>query len=93
MKNNKPFKERAVFKLERKLSDRRIVGKLHADRVDATIKAKSPDLEVGDKSYPGLYQRALTEVMQGLTDEEMEEVEKTKEEWQESGPPIDMRLK
>jgi hypothetical protein len=31
--------------------------------------------------------------MQGLTDEEMEEVEKTKEEWQESGPPIDMRLK
>lgn len=93
MKNNKPFKERAVFKLERKLSDRRIVGKLHADRVDATIKANSPDLETGDKSYPGLYQRALTEVMQGLTDEEMEEVEKTKEEWQESGPPIDMRLK
>jgi hypothetical protein len=92
-RNNKPFKDRAVFKLERKLSSRRVVGKLYADRIDAVMDEKCPDTQRGTRDYPGMYQRGLTEVMQGLTDEEMETVEKTKEEWQENGPPIDVRLK
>lgn len=92
-KNNKPFRERAVFKLERKISERRVVGKLHADRVATLISENYPVLEKGNKAYPGMYQRALTKVMDGLTDEETEEVQRTREEWQQKGPPIDVRLK
>jgi hypothetical protein len=50
-------------------------------------------IQKGDKAYPGLFQKAVTEHIKGLSDDELEEMEATRDEWQSSGPPIDVRLK
>lgn len=92
-KNNKPFKDRSVFKLERKISIRRVVGKLKADHLHEKITEKSPGIKKGDKEYPGLFQKSLTEYMSGMDDEEIGEMEKVRTEWQELGPPMDVKLK
>jgi hypothetical protein len=92
-KNNKPFKDRAVFKLERKIPLRRVIAKLRADDVHDMVVKAAPDLEKGDKGYPGHFQKAVTAVMQGLTSEELAEMEQIREEWQATGPPIDVRLR
>ncbi len=92
-KNNKPFKDRAVFKLERKIPLRRVIGKMRAEEIHDRVKAMNPDVEKGDKGYPGHFQKALTAIMEELTDEELEEMEATRAEWQKSGPPIDVQLK
>jgi signal recognition particle subunit SEC65 len=92
-KNNKPYKDRAVFKLERKIPLRRVVGKLKSKEIEDKVKILNPDIEKGDKTYPGYFQKALTDVMKDLTAEETEEMEATRAEWQEVGPPIDVRLK
>jgi signal recognition particle subunit SEC65 len=92
-KNNKPLKDRAVFKLERKIPLRRVVGKLKAEELSLLVKTMAPDIEKGDKRYPGHFQKALTRIMEDLTDEEMEEMEAVRDEWQATGPPIDVRLK
>ena len=93
LKNNKPFKDKAVFKLERKLSLRQVVAKLRADDIHQKILVNNMDVQKGDKDYPGLFQQALTEWMKGLSDAEVEELETTRKEWQEIGPPMDVRLK
>src|SRR5258705_3211453 len=92
-KNNKPFKDRAVFKLERKIPLRRVIGKMRMEEIHNRVKAMNPDIEKSDKGYPGHFQKALTPLMQELTDEELEEMEATRVEWQKSGPPIDVQLK
>lgn len=92
-KNNKPYKDRAVFKLERKIPLRRVVGKLKADKLQEMVETLNPDMEKGDKAYPGYFQKALTSLMNDLSPEELQEMETTRAEWQEAGPPIDVRLK
>jgi signal recognition particle subunit SEC65 len=92
-KNNKPYKDRAVFKLERKIPVRRVIGKLKAEEIDEMVMTLAPDVEKGDKTYPGYFQKALTSLMNKLTAEEMDEMERIREEWQNIGPPIDVRLK
>jgi hypothetical protein len=52
-----------------------------------------PDIEKEDKTYPGHFQKALTSLMKDLTDEKLEDMEVIQAEWQETGPPIDVRLK
>jgi hypothetical protein len=79
--------------LERKTSLRRVVGKLRADEIDAMISANNPDVKKGDKSYPGLFQHAVTQCLKDLTDEEKTEMEKVRDEWQASGPPLDVQLR
>lgn len=64
-----------------------------SDKVHDKVVAAHPELEKGDKEYPGKFQKALTTLMKELTAEEMAEMEKTREEWQGAGPPIDVRLK
>jgi len=92
-KNNKPYKDRSVFKLERKISIRRVVGKIRADQLHALTLEKAPNIKKGDKEYPGVFQKSLTEYMSGMNDEEKEEMERKRTEWQESGPPMDIRIK
>ena len=79
--------------MERKLSLRQVVAKLRAEDIHQLIMDKTPDAQKGDKEYPGLFQQALTILMKGLTDDEVEELEKTRKEWQEIGPPMDVRLR
>jgi hypothetical protein len=92
-KNNKPFKDRSVFKLERKISLRRVVGKLKADHLHNMVIEKTPGIKKGEKGYPGEFQKCLTVYMSRMDDEEIEGMEKTREEWQASGPPMDVRIK
>jgi len=92
-KNNKPFKDRQVFRLERKIPLRRVVGKLKSTEIREIIEETSPNLPKGDKSYPGLYQQAVTQYMSQMSKEERKEMEEVLEEWQSQGPPLDVRLK
>lgn len=92
-KNNKPFKDRAVFKLERKIPLRRVVAKSKAEELHEIVKKTNPGIEKGDKAYPGHFQKAVTSLMKDLTAEELEEMETLRAEWQDAGPPIDVRLK
>jgi len=93
LKNHKPFKDKAVFKLERKLSLRQVVAKLRTEEIHQLLVDKTPDVKKGDKDYPGLFQQALTLCMTGLTDDEVEDLEKTRKDWQNIGPPMDVRLR
>jgi hypothetical protein len=79
--------------MERKIPVRRVIGKLRSAAIHDIVAAKDPDVPRGAKSYPGLFQHALTEYMADLSAEELEEMEQTRQEWQSSGPPIDVRLK
>jgi hypothetical protein len=69
------------------------VGKAKAAEIDEIIKSSHPDLHRGDKSYPGIYQQAVTELMRNMSDEENQEMQELLEEWQAEGPPLDVRLK
>lgn len=82
-----------MFKLERKIPLRRVVGKLKTDRIHEMVKEVNPEVEKGHPAYPGYFQKALTTVMDELTEDEMEEMEAVRAEWQISGPPIDVRLR
>jgi len=79
--------------LERKIPLRRVVAKLKADELQEMVKTLNPDMERGDKAYPGYFQKALTAMMKDMSSEELEEMETTRAEWQEAGPPIDVRLR
>jgi len=92
-KNNKPYKDRSVFKLKRKIPLRRVIGKLKADEIHEMVMLSTPDVEKGDKAYPGHFQKSLTALMKDLTTEELEEMEGLRDKWQKDGPPIDVRLK
>ena len=67
-KNNKPFKDHAVFKLERKLSIRNVVGKMRSAELYKMVMEKDEGIEKGDKGYPGLYQLALLEYLKKMSD-------------------------
>jgi hypothetical protein len=79
--------------MERKIPLRRVIGKLRSAAIHDIVAEKNPDVPRGDKSFPGLFQHALTAYMADLSPEELEEMEQTRQEWQSSGPPIDVRLK
>lgn len=70
-----------------------MIGKLRSDKVHDMVMVAHPELEKGDKDYPGEFQKKLTIYMKELTEKELEEMETIREEWQGAGPPIDVRLK
>ena len=92
-KNNKPFKDKAVFKVERKIPLRRVIAKLRTDEIHQSVLADYLDIEKGDKIYPGCFQKSVTKYISELSSEETEEMEKIRTEWQNSGPPLEVRLK
>lgn len=69
------------------------MGKVKAAEINDLITSKNPGLQKGDKAYPGIYQKALTEFVTHMTDEETQEMEELLEEWQAEGPPLEVRLK
>jgi hypothetical protein len=91
-KNNKPFKDRAVFRLERKIALRRVVGKLKADLIQDLMAENRPDIQKGDKKYPGAFQLAVTDFMDGMSEEDLAEMKVKQAEWQANGPPMKIRL-
>jgi hypothetical protein len=79
--------------MERKIPLRRVIAKLRTDEIHTSVLADHPDIEKGDKSYPGCFQKAVTKYMSELGAEEREKMEKIRTEWQNSGPPLEVRLK
>jgi hypothetical protein len=79
--------------LERKLSLRQVLAKLKAEDIHEMIVTDHPEVQKGQKGYPGYFQKALTELKNDMTDEEVQELETIREEWQTAGPPIDVRLR
>jgi len=77
-----------VFKVERKLTLRWVVGRVRAAEVERLIKSTHPNLEKGDKTYPG-----LTVYMNGLDSEDKKALEGEMERWQREGPPMELRIK
>jgi hypothetical protein len=69
------------------------VGKAKAAEIKDIITSKHPDLHKGDKSYPGIYQKVVSELMKNMSEEETQEMQEMLEEWQAEGPPLDVRLK
>ena len=69
-KNNKPFQDHAVFKLERKLSIQNVFGKMRSAELHEMVMEKDGGIEKGDIGYPGLYQLALSEYLKKMSDEE-----------------------
>ena len=63
------------------------------DEIHKSVLADYPDMEKGDKSYPGCFQKSVTKYISELSSEETEEMEKVRTEWQNSGPPLEVRLK
>ena len=82
-----------MFKVERKLTLRWVVGRVRAAEVERLIKSTHPNLEKGDKTYPGLYQKCLTVYMNGLDSEDKKALEGEMERWQREGPPMELRIK
>lgn len=72
---------------------RRVVGKMRTEEIQDLITAQNPDIEKGDKRYPGLYQKALSDYMSHMSNDEKVEMQVVLEEWQAEGPPLDVQLR
>ena len=79
--------------MERKLTLRWVVGRVRAAEVEQLIKSTHPNVEKGDRTYPGLYQKCLTTYMNGLDSEDRKSLEGQMERWQREGPPMELRTK
>lgn len=78
----KPKKIKEVYTL------RDIVKQHHRDLVDEEIPY-SPK----DKLYLGSYQRAVTTVIDNMTDAQLEEAQEMVDKWNKFGPPVNVQRK
>jgi nitrate/nitrite-specific signal transduction histidine kinase len=82
-----------VFKMERKIPLRRVVARMKAEEIHEMVNSDHPDVRKGDKEYLGLFQKAVSEYLQELPDNEKAEIEQIRSEWQDKGPPEDVQLR
>jgi hypothetical protein len=82
-----------VFKIERKIQLRWVVGRVRAAEVEKLIKLTYPEVEKGDKSYPGHYQKCLSTYVKSLGKEEKAAFEGERVKWQQEGPPMELRTR
>jgi hypothetical protein len=75
-------------KVKMEYTIRDVVKQHYSSRVDQEIPFKSTD-----KEYIGSYQRAVTTVLNEMTEEDLEEVEKVLDLWNKKGAPSDLQLK
>ena len=55
--------------------------------------ADSPDVQKGARNYPGIFQKALSQYIEGMDKAEEDETKIIQKEWQERGPPLDVQLR
>jgi hypothetical protein len=60
----------------------------HREKIDSEIAIKP-----NSKRYLGAYQRAVTTILAGMEDEEMEEIQNVVDLWNEEGAPSELQLK
>ena len=78
----KPRKAKMVY------NARDVIKYNHRELIDGEIALKS-----NDNRYLGGYQKAVTAVLEGMNDEDREEIQNTVDLWNEEGGPSDLRLK
>jgi hypothetical protein len=78
----KPKKVKRIYNI------RDVIKQHYQNLVEKEIPFKSTD-----KGYLGSYQRAVTAVMNKMTEEELEEAENILESWNKEGGPSDVQLK
>ncbi|KAF9523388.1 hypothetical protein CPB83DRAFT_898871 [Crepidotus variabilis] len=87
-------KERRIFRFERRIALRKVVGFKKAKIIDEAVMEKLPEDKKKDRNaYFALYQTTLSEVMQTLSKKEKKQMETIREEWQAEGPPEDVQIK
>lgn len=67
---------------------RDIIKYNHREKIDSEIAMKP-----NSKRYLGSYQRAVTTILAGMEDEEMEEIQNVVDLWNEEGAPSELQLK
>jgi hypothetical protein len=78
----KPKKIKQVYTI------RDVIKQNYAELVNGHIPYNS-----SEKGYLGCYQKAVTTVLNQMTDEELEEAGNILEEWNSNGAPSDIQLK
>jgi hypothetical protein len=58
-----------------------------------TLIEKEIPFESTDKEYIGSYQRAVTTVLNNMSEEDQDEAQKILDMWNEQGPPPEVQLK
>jgi len=86
-------KNRRVFKFQRKIPLRNVVAHFRGEDVRTEVEANSPDAKPGSSEYLSHYQRALTKVLNSLSNDEREEYEALRQEWQDTTPPAEIQRK
>lgn len=56
------------------------------------MTSQYPDIARGDKTYSGLYQKELTELMENMSTEEIAEMQEVQAEWEVDVLPLDVSL-
>lgn len=92
-RNNKPFKEKIIFKLEKKLSLRRVIAREKAEELHAKVLEDDPDIKKGSTQYLGKFQKVLSSLMESMSAECKAEMEGERAKWEKEGPPLELRLK
>jgi hypothetical protein len=75
-------------KLKQVYTMRDVIKQQYRELIEAEIPYKP-----ADKEFIGCYQRAVTAVLQNLSDEDVEEAEGILESWNEKGAPAEVQLK
>jgi hypothetical protein len=75
-------------KLKQVYSIRDVVKEQYRARIEAEIPYKT-----SDKEFIGCYQRALTAVLNNMSDEDVEAAESILETWNQQGAPAEVQLK
>ncbi|KAF9521251.1 hypothetical protein CPB83DRAFT_841417, partial [Crepidotus variabilis] len=87
-------KERRVFRFERRIALRKVVGHKKSKIIDEAVMEKLPEDKKNDRNaYFALYQKTLSEVMATLSKKEKRQMEATRDEWQAEGPPEEVQIK
>lgn len=76
----------SALALGRDWSVRRVVWIKKQDEIHESIR-KLTDARRGTPRYLGYYQSATTLVINEMSEDELEEIERTVEEWKTKGPP------
>jgi hypothetical protein len=69
------------------------VGRDRAAEVERLIKSTYPEVQRGDKAYPGCYQKCLTAYVNSLSKEDKVAFQEKRDKWQEQGPPMELRMR
>jgi hypothetical protein len=76
----------------KRFTTRDVVKHEFKDKIDEVIK-KDPKYDGSHKTWLSLYPKAVTDVINGLTDDQEADIQEMAEEWNDRHPPIGVQAK